>query len=250
MNSDNSAPTSVELVSEAINGLASKAAEALILIHTADPMLAAAMGGAAGGTAKGLFLDGQRLLARRRERLERALAVAHEQSGLNSQELLEHALNHDDERRLDLLLGALRAASQEVVDERVAFYGRIAASGVLERDDAKVDAQIRVFGTIARLDPADLKVLLRVTAPNSPGEWLYERERDARGSTENVLAEQLPELADVLESVVARLETAGLLSSRDPGGGINFGGTRYQVTVFARRCRSELFNQPMTDSGS
>lgn len=222
------------LFNEAMQGVVGKAVEAVILFQTGDPGLAVMMGGGTGGIAKGLIAGGHRLWSRRKEKLSRAADAARAESRLSLDELLERALDHDDERRVDLLLRAFRQASQEAIDERVRFYGRIAARGVLLEDDAKVDETARIFSAIAALDEADLKVLLHMAnEPNQPWSVL------PLGGSAKLLAisERLPELGNVLDAVVARLIGLGLLVDRL--GDDNYGDA-YALSPFARLCVRSL----------
>lgn len=155
-------PITVEVGTEIVNSVTNELVKAVALVYGVDPMTASSMGGAFGGAAKGLAARAQQAYERRRQRALVALGAAREESGLEREELLERAL--EDDRKLELLTRAVETAMREADERRVRFYGRIAASGVLAEDDAKVDASERIFSTIANLDTVDLKVLLHMTA--------------------------------------------------------------------------------------
>lgn len=227
-----SPPPAVEVGGQIVNSVTNEITKALALTYGVDPMTASMLGGTAGGTLSGLA---QQMYARRRNRSDRALQAARDVSGHDRQELFELALR--DDRKLELLIHAIEAAMREADEQRVRFYGRIAATGILAEDDAHVDRASRIFSTIASLDTADVKVLLHVASPGTADGWRVDPWQ--QGTEEGpALSTDLPELVDVLDSIVARLETAGILTIRSEGG-ISF-GTWYTVTNFARTCVAEL----------
>ena len=210
-----------------------------MLIHGIDPMTAAALGGAAGGWAKSLVGAARRAYDRRRARADIALEEAYNETGLHRGQLLELAL--EDDQKLELLISAVESAMREADERRVRFYGRIAASGVLADDTATVDAAARVFATIAALDPLDLKTLLYLASADWAEVWLVDQPEDGRA--ENVFSKVLPELAPAMDSIVARLETLGLISARENKAGVTWGNmTMYRLTSFARLCVRDLVN--------
>ncbi|WIX83213.1 hypothetical protein QRX50_21845 [Amycolatopsis carbonis] len=137
----------------------------------------------------------------------------------------------DDDRKLELLGRALEVAQRTVDEERVRFYGRIAAEGVLATDTAVVDEKDRIFSSVAVLDPSDLKVLLHMVAGQA---W---QKREAAGQN-RAIADELPEVGHVLDAIFARLETLGMITGQGEGG-LMF-GNEWTVSEFGRLCMDEL----------
>jgi len=225
-------PITVEVGTEIVNSVTNELVKAVTLVYGVDPMTASSMGGAFGGAAKGLAARAQQAYERRRQRALVALGAAREESGLEREELLERAL--EDDRKLELLTRAVETAMREADERRVRFYGRIAASGVLAEDDAKVDASERIFSTIANLDTVDLKVLLHMTA-REPTPWLVVEHEGVHDLP--VLAADLPELEEMLDPVLSRLLGLGLLTDRL--GNTSYGDA-HVVSPFARLCVEQL----------
>jgi hypothetical protein len=201
---DNSLPA--EVGAEIANAIVSKVVEAIVLVQHGDPGLAAALGGGAGGATKGLLAGAPRRWARRRRRVGLALDAAREHTGHCPMELLELAIDRDSDQAFEFFVRALQAAAREADDDRVRFYGRIAASGALAQDDAVVDEAERVFSTIAGLDAIDVKVLLAL------GEDHHTRWQLRTGVLPFPSFEKrFPEANNVLDGVIARLETAGMI---------------------------------------
>lgn len=223
-----------ELAEEIGSSLANEIVKTAAQLQGLDPMTAAMAGGAAGGTVKGVTSAAVAMFRRRRNRGLAALAAGQAEAGLPPEELLERAL--EDDRKLDLLGRAIEAATREADERRVRFYGRIAASGVLAEDDAKIDTAARVFSTLADLDAADLKVLL-LMAEKVERPWI-DVDPDGRkgGDVYFELESELPELMEVMDSVLSRLTGLGLVSYVVGGRG---GGT-YNINPFGELCVRKL----------
>ncbi|NMO93208.1 hypothetical protein [Actinomycetospora sp. TBRC 11914] len=232
-------PALLRYFAAGINGLTGKAVEGFLLVQGADPMVAAMTGGSVGEMAKETILEGgRRLLLRRQERLLHAFTAAEEESGgWKPHELFARALDQDDERRLDLFVNAFNAAAREADEYRVRSFGRLAAMGVLAEEDAVVDQTARVFATLASFDRADLRAMVYMAErPNKS--WQRTRYPKNEG-TPNVLDEELPDLAPVLDAVLARLEGAGVITSAQ-GPGLSSRATQWQVTTYGELCAREL----------
>jgi hypothetical protein len=232
---------SLDVGAEAASSVVNEVTKAVAMLHGVDPMTAALVGGSAGGAAKGIVGAATSLWYRRRDRANKMLTEAEATSGRTRLALLEEALK--DDRKLELLGQAIETAMREADERRVQFYGRLAASGVLAEDEAQVDVANRIFTTIASLDTADIKVLLHVTSPGASDHWLVDPPRKETRNV-HVLRADLPELDNILDSIVARLEAAGLLTARAEGG--ITAGTSEKVTPFARQCADALLMRPAT----
>lgn len=219
--------TAVEIVSETI----SESVKAVAIVIGADPIASAAIGGAAGGATKALV----KFAKRRLSQMTTFVGAATEYGG-EFEHLVEAAL--EDDRKLDLLRRALEATYRTADRNRIRFYARIAAEGLLENDDALVDEKDRILSSLATLDPPDLKVLFHMAT----GDRWNKHFQDNQSKT---VAVDLPEVVSVLDAVFARLETLGLISSADEGG-LAF-GVQWKVTAFGRLCVDELHNQSALD---
>ncbi|MGW5701717.1 hypothetical protein [Amycolatopsis japonica] len=208
-------------ISEVVSNVANEVVKTVALVKGADPVSASALGGAAAGLSKAA----DAVISRRGARVGAALVA----TGQDLEHLFTAAM--DDDRKLELLSRALEVAQRTADEERVRFYGRIAAEGVLASDDAVVDEKDRIFSSVAELDPADLKVLLLMTTGHA---W---QKREAAGQN-RVVAEELPEVVRVLDPVFARLENLGMITGQGEGGVM--WGSEWTVTDFGRLCMAEL----------
>lgn len=220
---------------EVVSNVVNEAAKTMAMYAGMDPMSAAAIGGAAAGMSKTAEAAFARLVERRRARVETALRA----TGRDAEHLLVTAM--DDDRKLELLGRALEVAQRTVDEERVRFYGRIAAEGVLASDTAVVDEKDRIFSGVAALDPADLKVLLLMVTDRA---W---QKRVAAGQN-RVIADELPEVANVLDAIFARLENLGMITGQGEGG--LMWGNEWTVTDFGRLCVDELRRLGVPDAAA
>jgi hypothetical protein len=224
---------------EALAEIIGEGAKAYATQAGGDPGMAALVGGSAAGSVKALDAAAARLLAGRRRQRQVFIEEAERVSQLGFEELFARALS--DEQTLDLFRRAIERAQWQADDRLVRFYARTATNGVIATNRDRVDVEARIFSTIARLDAADVRVLLHITDPESPNDWLVDVPPKDTRTHGNVLREAFPELDDVLDSIVPRLEGAGLVTTR--GAGLSF-GTSYAVTSFAQLCRARLLGQP------
>jgi hypothetical protein len=211
---------------EVISNVVNEAAKTMAMYAGMDPMSAAAIGGAAAGVSKTAEAAFARLVERRGARVEAALRA----TGQDSEHLLLTAM--DDDRKLELLGRALEVAQRTVDEERVRFYGRIAAEGVLASDNAVIDEKDRIFSAVAALDSADLKVLLFMVTDRA---W----QKHVASGQNRVVADELPEVAHVLDAIFARLENLGMITGQGEGG--LMWGSEWTVTQFGRLCVDELY---------
>jgi hypothetical protein len=96
-------------------------------------------------------------LARRRERGQRALAVAASAASMTPGELLERILH--DERLLDLAAAVVAAASETMVEAKIQALGRALATGALATDDAMINEQRFMVDILADLEAPHVRVL-------------------------------------------------------------------------------------------
>lgn len=210
--------------------------------HGVDPGSAALAGGGAAGSVKALDAAIARLMAGRRRRRRVFVDEAERVSHLGFDELVEQAMN--DERTIALLHRAVQRAQNEADEDLVRCYARAATRGVLTEDDAQVDVEARIFSTLADLDAVDVRVLLHVTTPldppvdeaGKPRGWALDPSMPLQGENVEDLRDALPHLGDVLNSIVSRLQSGGLLVVRGGFGGLDL----WYPTPFAHLCRGRL----------
>jgi hypothetical protein len=114
------------------------------------------------------------------------------------QEILDRI--RDDPPRRRLLNETLRAAYATEHGEKLRWLGYLLASGLLLQDDAKVDEIARVVQTVARVDPADVRVLYLISRPTR-SKFVVRAE----------LIDRYAEAETVMDSILATLEREGLI---------------------------------------
>jgi hypothetical protein len=195
------------------------------------------LGALVGSASSPLLADGakalQRVVRRRLDRVELASSVASEVAGCPFDALVEIAT--DDDRRLEIIGRALQAAALSESELTIRALGFALASGVLASDDAKVDASFRIVSTLGQLDAVDLRVLDRMCQEDTGWDVRPSDPKTSRPSIE----EAVPGVDVVLDHVVARLSTLGLISKPDAGG-LAWNGIPWLVTSFGRLCVDTL----------
>lgn len=217
-----------------IAGASSAALVGLVLAPTLGTDAAVAIGTMSAPFAAQLACGIRELAARRAERVRMAGEEAVRESGRELAELVQRSLS--DDRSAAIMWSALQAAANAADERTVRALGRAYARGVLTSDEAVADAELRVISTLAGLEPVDVRVLgVMATEPR----W---RVRSAEQSSESLLIEAVPQAAAVIDSVVARLTTLGLISSGRPGTGIDWAGVAgaIAVTEYGQMCLARL----------
>jgi hypothetical protein len=202
-------------------------------------VLAALLLGPAGGfvgaamvpVAEDLSGAMRRLALRKLERVQLAAEEASKQAGCDFADLVLRSL--DDDLRAGLLSAAFEAAANAGDGLKVKALGRAYARGALAADDAQVDEQMRIVGTLGALDAADIRVLDRMTS--SPV-WVLE----GAGTAVPSVAESVPGTGAVVHSVMSRLSTLGLVAMKSTG--LDWGNSpaMWEVTRFGSRCLEAL----------
>ncbi|XVV05901.1 hypothetical protein ACQPW3_11105 [Actinosynnema sp. CA-248983] len=233
-------PQRGEVATEIAANTVNEFVKTLAALNHVDPMTAAAIGGFAGGVIKVLPSALTRAIAWRHRRQVIAAESAYEVAGGDLEGLMEKALA--DDAKLELLLSAFEKAQHAADLQRVRFYGRIAATGVLADDIATVDRAQRIFSSLAALDAVDLKVLLHM-AKDVEREWVR---TDPNGGP--TLDSELPEVGVVLDAVLPRLEAHGLVTTNAGVTSFLSAPHRWQVTDYGQLCLRELANVPDLDA--
>jgi len=212
----------------------------------ANPV-SAAVAGASGPALK----LAQRLFARAVERRQNRAAQALEQAaamldvGLDIIE--ERVADHD--ARLELLARVLGAAAQSSFDQKVTALARVLADGL--REDGPPDDSFVLAAALADMEVAHVLALRHLAAAPSPPDDLRRSDRPARGWEVPQIEQAMPDLAEVMYSVVAVLAGHGLI--RDQGGVTypgNIGPAVWKVTALGRRCLFLLGEGSMRPDGS
>jgi hypothetical protein len=177
-------------------------------------------------------------LARRRDRGQRALAVAAAEAAMTPEELLQRIVR--DERLLDLAAAVVAAASETMVEAKIRTLGRALAKGARASDDAVVDEQRFLVDTLADLEAPHIRVLHQLSvehegygSPRKP-----DGGRRAYGWSTGDLSDELPGMALVLRPVLRAL--AGRELVRDTAVGtrdyVPGEAERWVVTNFGMQC--------------
>ncbi|MBQ0924624.1 hypothetical protein [Saccharopolyspora endophytica] len=188
-----------------------------------------------GGTAP--WLEELARIARRRfEKVQEAGDAASRAAGCPFEDLIEQAIG--DDRKLELLTQALHAASMAEDARKIKTLGRAIARGM---DDARVDEQRRIVSTLAALEPVDARVLVMMAHDDKNG-WIKRPSQSGPSVGTGVLLEAEPGLDSLIDSVVARLQTLGLIS--DPDSARSWHGVVYKsglkTTTFGKLCADAL----------
>ncbi|GHH60007.1 hypothetical protein [Lentzea cavernae] len=198
-----------------------------------NPELAAVLAAATpAATEEGLArlrLISQRWL----DRVERANGFVVEQTGWSESRLTEAYLS--DEESLNMTADFLRAAAASPDEEWIRSLSHAFVRGLLATDMEKKAIFSRVVSTLADLDPIDARVL--GTMQNGPqSTWGWHKRRVDDKPLRNVLIEAVPGSEEVIDAIVARLSTTGLITTGDgDSSGMAF-GSAWTVTSYGRLC--------------
>lgn len=210
-------------------GAAGGAGLGILVALALGPEVAGVIGNASGPLIEELSYATRRILSRQAERVESAVGEAVTEGGCPLEELIRRSLA--DDRRAALLTTALQAAAAAQDEATVRALGRAYARGVLSTDDAKVDEQARVASTLASLDPMDVRVLHLLRGREH---WSKRPEEDDDAF---VIVDADPGVVDVVDTVVARLATLGLITDE----ATTYAALgKWQITTFGIRCLTAL----------
>jgi len=204
-------------------------AQALLLVE-ANPAAAALAGAALSPMLTNLF---GKLVERRHARLQAAIDAACLQGNCIFDDIIRASLPHD--KKLELLAAALNGAALAIDERKVRALGNSIALGVLQDDEAVVDEQVRIAEGLIALDAADAKVLLLFIVGDKSS-FSVRPGPDARRFG-NTLVERLPEAQNVIDAIVARLSSLGMISDETFGLTTN---TVWHATDFGRACVEAL----------
>jgi hypothetical protein len=215
-------------------GASSGAAFGVLAALYLGPEAGNVLGAAAGPLFEELSHSMRQLAARKFARVEQAAEEASREGQCEFAELVRRSL--EDDHRAALMGAALHAAADAADDQKVRALGRAYARGVLTSDDAKVDEQLRIVTTLAALEPVDVRVVHRMTS--HAGWTIRPLESNPYFPT---LVNEDPGVSPIIDAVVARLSTLGLISDASSGG-VNWdgSGTQWHVTEFGRVCLGAL----------
>lgn len=210
-------------------GAAGGAGLGILVALALGPEVAGVIGNASGPLIEELSYATRKILSRQAKRVESAVGEAVIEGGFPLEELIRRSLA--DDRRAALLTTALQAAAVAQDEATVRALGRAYARGVLSTDDAKVDEHSRVASTLASLDPMDVRVLHRLRG----GEYWIKRPKE--GADALVIIDADPGVDDVVDTVVARLATLGLITDE----ATTYAALgKWQITTFGIRCLTAL----------
>lgn len=201
-------------------------------------LVGAAIGGPVGavvGAGAGAVLDHviREALRRRRDRGEQALELAAVEANLTSEQLLERILA--DERLLELAAAVIAAAAETALDAKIRALGQALARGTLATDDAMIDTERFIVGTLAVLDASHVRVLGQINQryDDYGEEFGPDGGRLAYGWTLEALSEYLSWLTPVLRPVLGTLTANGLI--RDTAIGALEYRPRWVVTEYGEQ---------------
>lgn len=119
-------------------------------------------------------------LPRRRQRAATAAEVAAAKTGLTPGELLERI--RADERLLELAAAVIAAAAETALQAKIRALGQALAHGTLTTDEAEIDQERFMVGTLAALEAPHIRVLQEIKGTDLSLHALYERLHDSLSS--------------------------------------------------------------------
>ena len=175
----------------------------------------------------------------------RALERAADHSGIEAAAVVARLTTSDDGLRL--LASSLAAAADAALTEQVDAIGAALASGAV--DEATIDRELLFVRSVGDLETAHVRVLTALTRtsnelglgdPDKP-----EFDDPVSSLNEHQIALAMPDLADVVDPILATLVRHGLVGNLTSGGGAFFGGggqqiSTYAITEFGRHCLRRL----------
>lgn len=226
-------------VDETVGAVGTLGVQALTMLAFGHDGAAAA---ALAGTMSGPWIEQTSQLirnafSRRMGRAQRAVEIAAGTAHWSAQELMEAAFR--DDKCIELATRALTAAAASATDERIDALGRALATGLIAADAAKIDEQLLVVNALADMEAPDVRLLLLMNQPGEngrPGSWHRSK-----------ILETAPDLALVVDALLARLSRLGLISDTMPANTV-FGNPTWWVTDFGRLCLSTLAVRGQTGS--
>jgi hypothetical protein len=113
-----------------------------------------------------------------------------------------------------LFVRTLRVAEDAAVDEKLIALGKAIASGALAYRSVDVQWETAFVGTLSELDRPHLRVLDQVRRlAFDPSATPQQTFPEPASVTEESLHQSLPELRDIIDTVVATLQSHGLLAA-------------------------------------
>lgn len=181
---------------------------------------------------------------RHRDKVQLAADIACEEGDCSFDQIVAATIG--DDTKIELLRQALDGAAVSAEDRKVKALGRALAHGALQSDQAKVLGAARIVDALRALDGADAR-LLTYMYENSDRAFTVGQQSDDSPET---LYGRLPELREVMDSVVARLSTYGLIRSQTVGGGGGIlagpGIVSWRVTDFGEECMRRWLRESET----
>ncbi|MEV5544040.1 hypothetical protein AB0L13_45300 [Saccharopolyspora shandongensis] len=220
-------------------GGAGGAAISVLAALLIGPEAAAVLGNASGPLVEETSYALRAVIQRRARKIEQAGEAACRKGQCTFEEIVEKALG--DDRKIELITRVLQAAAVAEEERKVRALGRALARGVLTSEDALVDAELRITSALASLEPVDIRALALMAGEKR--EWI-KRPLDDQKDNEwaGVLIEADSGLAPVVDSIIARLSTYGLIGDESEGG-FRLGGSSWRITHFGRTCLESLMEQ-------
>ncbi|MGZ4617273.1 MAG: hypothetical protein ACXV3F_00810 [Frankiaceae bacterium] len=178
----------------------------------------------------------RRVLRRRFDNTAKALRIAADLHQVGLDIFTERLAEDDSDERIELLARVIQAAASATFPAKVEALGRVLADGLMEDSDA---AEALVLArALESLDRAHVVVLDHIERNRVPDpELLEENLKAIAGWQVPLLAQVLPDLAAIMDSIVAALSGVGLLRDNT---GVNYasqpGPEAWAITCTGVRC--------------
>lgn len=152
-----------------------------------------------------------RAMSRRFQRAAEVVEIAADEAGLTPEELLERI--RADERLLELAAAVIAAAAETVLQAKIRALGQALARGTLATDDAEIDQERFMVGTLGALQAPHVRVLHKISRRYSGYGQRHtpEGQPQAHGWTFEDLAARLPGMRPVLRPILSALTANALI---------------------------------------
>lgn len=182
---------------------------------------------------------------KRRTRGARLIELAAEEAGIDIETLLEKL--QDDPNREEILQRTLRVAMESSMEGKLFALSKALASTAIARTPRVVQWEAMFVRTLDDLDEGHIDLLDRFLWSANKlglGGGQPEFEEPVNGLNRAQLDLVMPDLKDMVDSMVAVVERHGLIARTERGGG-SFGGggggpTHWVITTFGREFLARL----------
>ena len=223
-----------------IGNIANTAVATWVTLNTGSPEAGATLGGVAGPLAEELSNAVRKAIGVQQAQGQVMISDAADIAQLLPNDFLD--LLTQDPVRLQLLLRALQAAAESATAAKLRNISELLAAGALADQDAQIDELTVALETIRGLETPHFRILLILKNP-TPEWWdsALDRDRLRRAWSEEKITEQAPGLGRALTTLIAKLQSLGLIREVSP-----YPERRplWEITPFGNLCIAAMIDAP------